>query len=296
MNERIQAELKNAKCVMLLKRNVCAAFFLVFSMAMSQKALAQTIDSPPADQRPPMLLNVGIQQHLNQQIPAGLEFRDEAGHPVRLGQYFGRRPLILNLVYYNCPMLCGEVLNGLTSSLKVMKLDVGQDFDVITVSFDPRETPVMAAGKKAIYLQRYHRPGAEEGWHFLTGGQQSIASLTRAAGFQYQFDGRTGQFAHATAIMVLTPQGKISQYYYGVEYAPRDLQLGLIQASNNQIGTLIDQVLLYCYHYNPATGKYSAIVTRVMRLAAAATILILGALMVALFRLGPKHRTEGRVA
>jgi protein SCO1/2 len=296
MRLRIRVFTKRGKGTMSLVRQVSVALVLLCVIALNQKTPAQTIDSPPADQRPPMLQKVGIQQQLNQQIPPDLEFRDESGQPVRLGQYFARRPLILNLVYYNCPMLCGEVLNGLTSSLKVMKLDLGRDFDIITVSFDPRETPALATAKKAIYLQRYHRPGADAGWHFLTGTQQSIVRLTQAAGFQYQFDGRTGQFAHATAILVLTPQGKISQYYYGVEYSPRDLRLGLIQASNNQIGTLIDQVLLYCYHYNPATGKYGAMVTRLMRVSAAATILILGALIVVLFRLGPKQSQEGRVS
>jgi len=164
---------------------------------------------------------------------------------------------------------------------------VGKEFDVITVSFDPRETPEMAAAKKAEYLKRYGRPGAAQGWHFLTGPQESIDALTKAAGFQYQYDSKTGQFAHATAIMVLTPEGKIAQYYYGVEYAPKDLRLGLIQASENKIGNLVDQVLLYCYHYDPATGKYGAIVMRIIRLSAAVTLLVLGLFMAILFRRGP---------
>ena len=193
--------------------------------------------------------------------------------PVRLGDYFGKKPMILNLVYYNCPMLCGEVLSGLESAMRMLKFDVGKEFDVLTVSFDPRETPDMATKKKAEFLKRYGRPGAAEGWHFLTGPQESIDALTKAAGFQYQYDPKTGQFAHATAIMVLTPEGKIAQYYYGVEYAPKDLRLGLIQASQNKIGTLADQVLLYCYHYDPTTGKYGAIILRVLQLSALATIL-----------------------
>ena len=174
--------------------------------------------SPPANVRPPGLQNVGIEQHLDEQIPADLTFRDETGKPVRLGDYFGKKPMILNLVYYNCPMLCGEVLSGLESALRVLKFDVGKEFDVLTVSFDPRETPEMATKKKAEFLKRYGRAGAAEGWHFLTGPQESIDALTKAAGFQYQYDPKTGQFAHATAIMVLTPEGKIAQYYYGVEY------------------------------------------------------------------------------
>ena len=256
-------------------------------------AAAQDVLSPPANQRPPMLQQVGIEQHLNQQVPAELQFQDESGSAVKLGQYFGNKPLILNLVYYNCPMLCGEVLSGLTSALRVMTLTVGKDFDVITVSFDPRETPAIAAAKKQVYFQRYHRQGAEQGWHFLTGSKESIEALTRAVGFQYQYDEKSSQFAHATAIMLLTPQGKISQYYYGIEYAPRDLRLGLVQASNNQIGTIIDQALLYCYHYDPATGKYSAIITNVLHIAAALTVLILGTLLIVMFRMGPKTPAEG---
>src|SRR5438093_862153 len=240
---------------------------------------AMQIVAQPANQRPPGLANVGIEQHLNQQIPQDLTFRDESGKTVRLGDYFGKRPMILNLVYYNCPMLCGEVLSGLTSTLRVLKFDLGREFDVITVSFDPRETPQIAAEKKKQYLERYGRKGAEQGWHFLTGQQDAIAALTKSAGFQYEYDAKTNQFAHTTAIMVLTPKGKIAQYYYGVEYAPKDLRLGLIEASQNKIGNLVDQVLLYCYHYDPTTGKYGAIIARVLQLSGLATVLALGVLM-----------------
>ena len=248
------------------------------------QGMTKGIMSPPANVRPPGLQNVGIEQHLDEQIPADLSFRDETGKPVHLGDYFGKKPMILNLVYYNCPMLCGEVLSGLEGALRVLKFDVGKEFDVLTVSFDPRETPDMATRKKAEFLKRYGRAGAAEGWHFLTGPQESIDALTKAAGFQYQYDPKTGQFAHATAIMILTPEGKIAQYYYGVDYAPKDLRLGLIQASENKIGTLADQVLLYCYHYDPTTGKYGAIISRVLQLSALATILGLGGLMTVLMR------------
>jgi protein SCO1/2 len=178
----------------------------------------------------------------------------------------------------------------------VLKFDVGKEFDVLTISFDPKETPEMAVRKKAEYLKRYGRPGAAQGWHFLTGPPASIDALTKAAGFQYQYDSKNGQFAHATAIMVLTPEGKIAQYYYGVEFAPKDLRLGLIQASENKIGTVVDQLLLYCYHYDPDTGKYGAIISRVLQLAAGATVLILGTLLVVLFRLGSTadHPRAGR--
>jgi len=254
------------------------------------QGMTKGIMSPPANVRPPGLQNVGIEQHLDEQIPADLSFRDETGKPVHLGDYFGKKPMILNLVYYNCPMLCGEVLSGLEGALRVLKFDVGKEFDVLTISFDPRETPDMATRKKAEFLKRYGRAGAAEGWHFLTGPQESIDALTKAAGFQYQYDPKTGQFAHATAIMILTPEGKIAQYYYGVDYAPKDLRLGLIQASENKIGTLADQVLLYCYHYDPTTGKYGAIISRVLKLAGIATLLGLGILMTVLIRLGSGPR------
>jgi len=282
-------------------RKVLVIASLVLICAWCMTALGQDMmgggaQSPPANVRPPGLQNVGIQQNLNQQIPLGLAFHDESGKPVTLGEYFGKRPVILNLVYYNCPMLCGEVLAGLTSGLKVLPLTMGRDFDVLTVSFDPRETPAMAAEKKKVYLQRYRRPGGEQGWHFLTGSAESITALTRAAGWQYQYDSKSGQFAHTTAIAVLTPQGKISQYYYGVEYAPRDLRLGLVQASSGQIGTLIDQVLLYCYHYDPSSGKYSAIISRVLRVAALVTMLALGSFLFIMFRLGSSNHNLGRAA
>lgn len=240
--------------------------------------------APPASQRPPGLDNVGIEQHLNEQIPAGLVFRDEAGNTVRLGDYFGDKPIILDLAYFNCQMLCPEVLSGLTVALRGLKFYVGREFEVLTVSFDPRETPAVAAESKDKYLKRYGRQGAEQGWHFLTGQQDAIAALAKAAGFQYQYDPQTQQFAHTTAIMVLTPQGKIAQYYYGVEFSPKDLRLGLVEASHNKIGNLADAVLLYCYHYDPATGRYGAAIMRVLRLAGLATMIFLGSFIVLMLR------------
>jgi protein SCO1/2 len=271
---------------------------LVLALPAFGQGMTQGIMSPPANVRPPGLKNVGIEQHLDKQIPPDLVFRDETGKSVRLGDYFGKKPAILNLVYYQCPMLCGEVLSGLESVLRVLKFDIGREFNVVTVSFDPRETPDMATKKKAEFLKRYGRPGAADGWHFLTGPQQSIDALTEAAGFQYQYDPKTGQFAHSTAIMVLTGEGKIAQYYFGVEYAPKDLRLGLIQASDNKIGTLADQVLLYCYHYDPTTGKYGAIIARVLQLSGLATVLLLGVLMTVLIRYGrgPDGPTAGGCA
>jgi len=273
-----------------------AACLLVLSLVplASAQGMTQGVMSPPANVRPPGLKNVGIEQHLNEQIPPDLRFRDESGQSVRLGAYFGKKPMILNLVYYQCPMLCGEVLSGLESALRVLKFDVGKEFDVLTVSFDPKETPQMAVAKKAEFLKRYGRQGAENGWHFLTGPQDSIDALTKAAGFQYQYDAESGQFAHATAIMVLTPQGKIAQYYYGVEFAPKDLRLGLVEASQGKIGTVVDEVLLYCYHYDPDTGKYGAIISRVLKLAAGATVLLLGTFLVVMFRMESLRNHAGR--
>jgi protein SCO1 len=241
--------------------------------------------SAPANTRPPRLENVGIEQHLNAQVPPDLMFRDASGKTVKLGDYFGRKPLILNLVYYNCTMLCGEALAGLSSAMRLVKFDVGNEFDVITVSFDPRETPEMAAAKKKDYVGRYGRANAAAGWHFLTGQADSINALTKAVGFQYQYDAKTNQYAHATAIMVLTPQGRISRYFYGVDFPPKDLRMGLVEASQGKIGNAVDAVLLYCYHYDPETGKYGALVGNILRVAAAATILLLGGLLFILWRL-----------
>lgn len=249
------------------------------------QAMSKGIMSPPANVRPPYLQNVGIEQRLDSQVPPDLAFVDDTGRPVKLGDYFGKKPLILNLVYYNCTMLCGEVLAGLTGAMKLVKFDVGNQYDVLTVSFDPRETTAMAAAKKADYLKRYGRPGAASGWHFLTGPADSINALTKAVGFQYQYDAARNQYAHATAIMILTPQGRISRYFYGVDFPPKDLRMGLVEASHEKIGNPIDQILLYCYHYDPATGKYGAVVSNMLKVGGALTILLLGGLVLILFHL-----------
>jgi protein SCO1 len=256
--------------------------------------MTKGIMSPPSNIRPPYLQNVGIEQHLDGQVPPDLAFFDDAGRSVKLGDYFGKKPLILNLVYYNCTMLCGEVLAGLTGAMKMVKFDVGNEFDVVTVSFNPQETPAIASAKKQDYVKRYGRSGAASGWHFLTGPAESINALTKSVGFQYQYDPRINQYAHATAILVLTPQGRISRYFYGVDFPPKDLRMGLVEASQGKIGNAVDQVLLYCYHYDPATGKYGAIVSNILRLGAGITILMLGLLLFILFRLeklAPPRRT-----
>jgi len=266
------------------EHRVLLSLILLTNAAFGQ-AMSKGIMSPPANVRPPYLQNVGIDQHLDAQVPADLAFTDDTGRAIKLGDYFGHKPLILNLVYYNCTMLCGEALSGLTGAMKMVKFNVGGEFDVITVSFNPQETPQVAAAKKQDYLKRYGRPGAASGWHFLTGPAESINALTKAVGFQYQYDPKSSQYAHATAIMVLTPQGRISRYFYGVDYPPKDLRMGLVEASQGKIGNAVDQVLLYCYHYDPATGKYGAIVANILKLGAAITIVMLAALLFILFRL-----------
>jgi protein SCO1/2 len=260
-------------------------FVLTLLVSSAWGQMNNGVMSPPANTRPPRLENVGIEQHLDAQVPADLTFHDETGKSVKLGDYFGHKPLILNLVYYNCTMLCGEALAGLASAMRLIKFDVGNEFDVVTVSFDPRETPAMAAAKKKDYVARYGRANAAAGWHFLTGQPESINALTKAVGFQYQYDAKTNQYAHATAIMVLTPQGRISRYFYGVDFPPKDLRMGLVEASQGKIGNTVDAVLLFCYHYDPETGKYGAMVANILRLAAGATILILGTMFFILWRL-----------
>jgi protein SCO1/2 len=229
-----------------------------------------------SDTLPPQLEDVGIDQKLDAQVPLDLTFRDEAGESVKLDEYFHRgKPVILTLVYYECPMLCTLVLNGLVSALRTLSFDIGKQFEVVTVSFNPQESPQLAAKKKETYLQEYRRPGAENGWHFLTGEGAAVESLARSVGFRYRYDPTIRQFAHGAAIMVLTPKGRVARYFYGVEYAPRDLRLGLIEAAEERIGNRVDQLLLYCFHYDPATGKYSAAVLNIVRLAGVATVVAL---------------------
>jgi protein SCO1 len=230
----------------------------------------------PTSARPGILSKIKIDQKIGSDIPLDLSFVDDHGKAVRLGDYFGKRPVVLALVYYECPMLCTQVLNGLVSSLETLNLSAGQDFDVVAVSFNPKEGPGLASQKKAAYVHRYGRPETADGWHFLTGTQDSIDKLTHAVGFQYAFDEKIGQFAHGAAIEVLTPKGTIARYFYGIEFSPRDLRLGLVEASGGHLGTIADNVLLFCYHYDPETGKYGASVMTLVRLAGIATILAFG--------------------
>jgi protein SCO1/2 len=235
--------------------------------------------------------DVGFDQRLNESVPLDLVFRDETGREVRLGEYFGEKPVILSLAYFKCPMLCTLVLNGLVRSLRATSCDAGREFEVITVSFDPKETTETAATMKRVYLDEYRRPGAEKGWHFLTGDDEAIKRLTEAVGFRYRYDAETGQFAHASGIVVLTPKGRVAQYFYGLEYSARDLRLSLVESAENRIGSPVDQVLLYCFRYDPAKGKYGLVIMRTLRVAGVGTVLGLGVLIVGLVY---RQRRRGR--
>lgn len=234
---------------------------------------------------PTALRDVRIEQKLDQQLPLDLIFHDENGTPVKLGQYFGQKPIVLSLVYYDCPMLCTQVLNGMVESFRVLPFQLGKEYEVVTISFDPRETPQLAASKKKVYvgyLPDKMQATATAGWHFLTGDAENIKRITEAVGFHYHYDETTKQFAHASAIMMTTPRGKLSRYYYGIEYPARDLRLGLIESAQNKIGSPVDQLLLYCYHYDPATGKYGAVVMNIVRAGGVATMLAIVAMFLLL--------------
>jgi protein SCO1/2 len=233
---------------------------------------------------PPLLQGIGIDQRLNEQVPLDLQFRDEAGKTVTLGDYFGKKPVILSLVYFGCPMLCTMAENGLLHSLQEVKFSVGDQFEVLTVSFDPHDNAELAAAKKAVYVGLYGRKGADRGWHFLTGDEASIQQLTRAVGFRYKYDAQAMQYVHATGIMVLTPKGKIARYFYGIYYPSRDLRLGLVEASANKIGSAVDEVLLFCCRYDPATGRYGMIISRIIQISGLITVLCIGGLILALSR------------
>jgi len=296
-----QRWLQNAPGVNLRLIFVCCLLIsfglpLMAHAQISNVLKAQGLTGPPqggetgqnSKTLPPLLQNIGIDQELNHQIPLDLVFRDETGKLVHLGDYFGEKPVILSLVYFNCPQLCPMVEDGLLASLKDLKFNIGQQFNVLTVSFDPSDTPSLAYAKRAVYLGMYNRKGASEGWHFLTGPEVSIKALTSAVGFRYNYDQETGQFAHATAIMVLTPQGKLSRYFYGIRYPAGQVRLALVEASHDQIGSPVDEILLFCSHYDPATGKYSLIISRVLFIAGLITVICLGGLLLVMFR-GGRH-------
>ena len=255
-----------------------AVFASVVTLALAGTAAAQQYGLPA------MVRGVGIDQNLNAQVPLDLTFKDDTGQTVRLGQYFRQKPVVLALVYYECPGLCDMVLNGLTHSMEQITLNLGSDYEVVTVSFNPHETWQLAASKKANYVEKYQRKGAVEGWHFLTGQEDNIKKLADVAGFHYKYDPITKLYAHAAGIMVITPEGRIARYLYGIQFKPRDLRLGLVEASEHKIGSPVDAILLFCYHYDPMTGKYGLVITKVIRTLGSATVIALGALIFVLIR------------
>jgi len=268
-----------------------AALALVWLVVAAGQAMAQPsgpVSVPPpgraASDQIPVLREVGVDQHLDTPLPLDAMFQDETGRDVRLGEYFGDRPVVLALAYYECPMLCTQVLNGMIGSLETLTFDAGREFEVVVVSFDPGETPALAAEKKATYVRRYGRPEAADGLHFLTGRESSIRALTDAVGFRYVFDEATGQWAHPSLITVATADGRVSRYLFGIDYAPRDLRLALVEAAENRIGTAVDQVLLFCYHYDPETGTYGFMIMNLVRLAALLTLGAIGASIVLTLR------------
>ncbi len=293
----------------LRRAAVTSAFALLFAAAASLTAAAQvssygdkSTGENTGDQLPTVLKQVGVAQHLNGQLPLDAAFVDETGKPVHLGDYFGTKPAVVSLVYYTCPLLCSEELDGLTSALEMVKLTPGKDFQIVVMSIDPTDTPADAAKKKAFYLKRYGRPETADGWHFLTGQKPAIDAVTKAVGFGYVQvpgpDGRLTQFAHASSIELATPQGKMAQYYLGVEYSPKDVLLGLIDASGNKIGSPVANILTYCYHYDPQTNKHSLIVARVVQFGGMVTMAGLGGFIFLMFRrdlkLGREHDLTGR--
>lgn len=268
--------------------------YAVVAVSLALPVAADVGKVPAGTEVPAQLKEVGIDQKLGSQIPLQAEFLNDAGERVRLGQILGKRPAILALVYYECPMLCSMILNGTLRTLRALKLTAGTDFDVIAISFDPSETPQLASKKKFEYTERYHRPGAEAGWHFLTGDEANIKQVTAAAGYRYKRDEAVGQWAHASAIMVTTPDGRLARYFYGVEYSARDLRLALVEAAEGKLGSVVDQILLYCFHYDVTSGKYSLAVLHIMRAAGVLTVLGILIFWFAMFR-EQKRGKQGHV-
>jgi protein SCO1/2 len=262
----------------------------IVAVLLTALVTAGWVPNGAAEEQPPQLRGVGIDQRLNEQVPLSLPFRDESGEAVTLGKYFDGRPVILALVYYECPMLCTLVLNGMVSALRTLSFNAGDEFQIVAVSIDPKETSELAAAKKENYLRSYNRSGAEKGVHFLTGEADAIGSLAESLGFRYKFLPDIDEYAHGAAIMVLTPKGKIARYFYGVEYPPRDLRLALVEAAEERIGSPVDQLLLYCYRYDPSTGRYTAVVMNIIRLGGALTVVVLAAFMLTMWRRDARRR------
>jgi protein SCO1/2 len=284
---------------------VCAVFCAMSSvlvlLAGVTPASAQMTGAPTSGYKqepgavassiPAPLREIGFDQHLDQRLPLDAQFADESGRAVRLGQYFGSKPVVLAFVYYTCPMLCTQVLNATASTLDVLSLDAGKDFEVVLVGFDPRDTPMQAAAKKTEVLQRYKHAGGAAGWHFLTGSDPAIKQVAHAAGFRYAWDEQTRQFAHPTGIIIVTPDGRPARYLFGIEYGPRDVRFALLEASAGRIGSIADSLLLYCYHYDPMTGRYGLYIMRTLRIAGIATVLLIATFIIVMVR---REKEAGR--
>ena len=269
------------------------AALLAFAGAAQAQTIPDNVGSPAATMPGP-LQNVGFEPPLNGQMPLDLHFRDESGRDVQLREFFGHKPVVLAFVYYICPMLCDQIQMGVVGSLRMLSFNPGRDYEVVFISFDSRDTPEAAAGKKQLDLGHFHRPETASGWHFLTGSQESIEAAARAANFRFRFDEKSNTFAHASGVLILTPDGRISRYFYGIEYPGRDMRLGLVDASAGKIGSPIDHVLLFCYHYDPTTAKYSASILRVMRLGGIVTIIcIVGGILI--FRRRETHSAPAKL-
>lgn len=272
---------------MMLMRTACSLVLLCLAVMVpgyAQKSATEVVNE------------IGIEQKLNAQLPLDLPFRDENGRDVQLGTYIKDKPVILILAYYRCPMLCDLVLNGTVKALRTVDFNIGNEFDIVTVSIDPDEKPELATQKKASYVADYNRPGAAMGWHFLTGDEEPIQTLAKTVGFRYLYDPQSNQYAHGGGIMVITPTGRVSKYFYGVEYPPTDLRLGLVEASDNKIGTLVDELKLLCYQYDPVTGKYGLVIMRVLRIAGILTVGLLGTFIFIWVRRDRRKNAAVRVA
>ena len=274
---------------------VCLGTLVLWPSArvLAQGPLPHSDVGHASTEKPGLLSKIGIDQRINHTVPLDLPFVDENGRDVKLGDYFGKRPVLLALVYYECPMLCTQVLNGVTGALKVLSFDVGREFDVVAVSINPREGPGLAAAKKQAYVERYGRPQTADGWHFLTGREENIRALANAVGFRYEYDEETKQYAHGAGVELLTPKGVIARYFYGIEYSPRDLRLGIVEASEEKVGSPIDSVLLLCFHYDPTTGKYGATAMTMVRVGAVVTMIGFAAFLFVAVR---RERAAGQQA
>ncbi len=277
-----------------MKRFIRLAALVAVSLVTTSTGHAQVTGAPTpgylsapgvdSSTMPQALREIGFDQNLDQKLPLDATFKDEEGRTVTLGSFYGQRPVVLGFVDHECPMLCTQVLNAITSTVSTLSLDAGKDFDLVLISFDPRETPAQAAAKKAEYVARYKRPGTENGWHFLTGNEPEIKRVTGAAGYRYVWDEATQQFAHPTGIIVTTPDGRLARYLFGIEYGPRDVKLALVEASEGKVGSIVDSLILFCYHYDPMRGRYGLYIMRTLRLAGVATVLLIGTFIVVMVR------------